>query len=318
MTILKKTLAVGAGVAVAVGASAFGQNPAPAPASSAQATLQVPGSLDWHEQSDLSAKREGVINSIEFQVGMHVEKDMEVGRLYDEIAQLTVTKQKIIAESVGQTTEAKAKKQLASANLARLLMLQRMREGYVSKEEVDKAVAEVNVADALIISAEEKSKVDNAEYRLAEQALADHSIRAPFAGIVIERYKNPGEAVRANEPVVRLGKTDRFRFVAWVPLEAAQRIHANDVVEFHPEVEGANLPIEQQVFTGKISSISREVSTVHHTEARVLAEIDNPPNPDHPENELFQGMTGFVVIKLSGQQPARVGVANQKPSPKAR
>ncbi len=213
--------------------------------------------------------------------------------------------------------EAKAKKQLASANLARLLRLQRMREGYVSKDEVDKAVAEVNVADALIISAEEKSKVDEAEYKLAQQTLDDHALQAPFGGIVIERYKNPGEAVRANEPVIRLGKTDRFRFVAWVPLESAQRIHANDLVEFHPEVEGANLPIEQQVFQGRITSISREVSTVHHTEARILAEIENPPNDEHPEMELFQGMTGFVVVKLSGRPATQVGSAGQ-PAPKAR
>ncbi len=274
----------------------------------------MPGSLDWHEQSDLSAKREGVIRSIEFQVGMRVDKDIEVGRLYDEIATLTVAKQKIIADSQGQLMEAKAKKQLASANLARLLRLQRMREGYVSKDEVDKAVAEVNVADALIISADEKGQVDNAEYNLAVQTLDDHGIHAPFAGIVIERYKNPGEAVRANEPVIRLGKTERFRFVAWVPLESGQRIHAADLVEFHPEVDGANLPIENQVFTGRITSISREVSTVHHTEARILAEIDNPPNPEHPEMELFQGMGGFVVVHLSNPQ-TRVGAASKPTAP---
>ncbi|HEU5118909.1 MAG TPA: HlyD family efflux transporter periplasmic adaptor subunit, partial [Isosphaeraceae bacterium] len=230
MSILKKSLALSTGLAVAVGASAFAQGPAPAPApaSSSQATLQVPGSLDWHEQSDLSAKREGVLKEIEYQVGMRVDQGQQIGRLYDEIAALTVEKQRLIAESKGQLMEAKAKKQLASANLARLLRLQRMREGYVSKDEVDKAVAEVNVADALIISAEEKGKVDEAEYKLAEQALDDHALLAPFGGIVIERYKNPGEAVRANEPVIRLGKTDRFRFVAWVPLESAQRIHTND------------------------------------------------------------------------------------------
>lgn len=315
MLMLKKSL----GMAVAVGALAFAQGPAQAQApaqSSAQATLQVPGSLDWHEQSDLSAKREGVIKNIEFQVGMRVEKDAEIGRLYDEIAVLTVKKQHLIAEGQGQLKEAQAKKQLAYAKLARLMRLNQMNEKYISKDEIDTAAAEVNVADALIISAKEKQEIDTAEYELAQQALADHSIRAPFGGIIIERYKNPGEAVRANEPVVRLGKTDRFRFVAWVPLESAQRIHANDIVEFHPEVDGAELPIEREVFSGKITSISREVSTVHHTEARILAEIDNPPNPDHPEMELFQGMTGFVVIHLSGPQHARV--SSTQPAPKAR
>lgn len=319
MPILKKSLAVSAGLAIAVGASAFAQKPAPArrsvaPATSAQATIQVPGTLDWHEQSDLSAKREGVLQSIEYQVGMKVEKDAEIGRLYDEIARLTVEKQRLQAQAQGQILEAQAKKQLAGANLARQLRLQRMNDQFVSKDEIDKAVAEVKVAEALIKSAEEKQQIDNAEYNLAEQALEDHSLKAPFAGIVIERYKNPGESVRANEPVIRLGKTERFRFIAWVPLESTQRIHENDLVEFHPEIEGANLAIEQQAFNGRITSISREVSTVHHTEARIFAEIDNPPNPDRPDLELSQGMSGFVTIHLSGQHP-RVGSAKPAAAP---
>ncbi len=305
MPLNPKFAMLAAGVVAAFSAASLAQGPrsAPVPSSESSNTLVVAGTLDWLERSDVSALREGVIKQIEFQVGMRVQSGQEIGSLHDEMARLTVEKQKIVAESNGTIAKAKAQKQLATATLARLQRLDKIRKGYVSEDEMAKAEAEVNVADAMIQEAMEKQAADKADYDLALRTLEEHRVLAPFTGIITERMKNPGEAVRANEAVVRLGKTDKFRFVGWVPLESAQRIREGDLIQFHPTVEGSDLPIERKVFTGKISSVSREVSTVRNTEARVLAEIDNPPDTEHPELELFQGMKGEVTIYLNGSTP---------------
>jgi len=314
MTFSPKLAALSLGVVGALTAATLAQGTARpgsgnGPNNGTPETLVVSGLLDWLEQSDLSARREGVIKNLEFNVGMRVQEGQEIGNLHDEIARLTVTKQRLIAESKGPIEEAKAKRELANANLSRQIILERMKQGLVSREELEKAIAEVKVADAQIVSAQEKQKVDEAEYELAKQVLEDHRIVAPFPGIIVERHKNPEESVRANEPIIRIGKTDRFRFMGWVPLETALKVRRGDAVQFRPMVEGADLPVEHKVFSGEVMAVSRELSTAGKTETYILAEIQNPPDEEHPELELFQGMKGEVTIFLNGAVPGRVAAA---------
>ena len=68
--------------------------------------------------------------------------------------------------------------------------------------------------------------------------LKEHTILAPFDGIVIERLKNPGESVRANEAVVQLGNLDKLRAWAYVPLEYAYRVKEGQIVESSPGSSG--------------------------------------------------------------------------------
>ena len=63
----------------------------------------------------------------------------------------------------------------------------------------------------MINEAKEQRELAKAELDLAKQALEEHTIIAPFDGIVIKRMKNPGESVRANEAVVQLGNLDKLR-----------------------------------------------------------------------------------------------------------
>ncbi len=297
------TLAAGVVAALTAAALAQGQAPAGRNAQAPATTLVVSGQLDWLEESDLSTKREGVIKALEPKVGMRVESGQVIGYLHDEIAKLGVTKQKLVADSVGPLAEAKAKRQLAMTNLARLQRLERMKTGFVSQDEMDKAIAEVNVADAQIQMAQEKMAVDKAEYDLAVQALEDHKLVAPFTGTVIERHMNPGESVRANEAVLKIGKTDNYRFIGWAPLESALQARVGDIVQFRPVVDGSDLPVEHRVYEGKVTAISPELSTTGKTETYILAEIQNPPQPQQPELELRQGLKGEITIFLNGAAP---------------
>ena len=125
-----------------------------------------------------------------------------------------------------------------------------------------------------------KKRVDEADLEIAKASLDHHSIKAPFTGVIIERLKNPGEAIRANEPVVRMGKTDAFQFVGWMPLEYVENVRVGDVVQFRPVIDGAKLSVQK-------------------TEIRVFAEVINPPQPEHPERELFEGIQGDLSIMLA-------------------
>src|SRR5262249_43218693 len=149
--------------------------------------------IDWIEISSVAALHEGVIESMELQIGKEATKGMAIGKLYDEIAKLTVAKAQVAVKSTATQEKAEAQKELAVAIVATSKRLNARRPGMVSEEEMRKNEAEVKVAEAMRNEAIEKRKLDKAEFDLAKQAQDEHIIRAPFAGVVIERIKNPGE-----------------------------------------------------------------------------------------------------------------------------
>ena len=80
------------------------------------------------------------------------------------------------------------------------------------------------VTEAMIQEAKENQLVAVADLDLAKNTLAEHTILAPFSGVIMKRLKNPGESVKANEPVIELGNLDKLRVFAFVPLETSFRL----------------------------------------------------------------------------------------------
>jgi multidrug efflux pump subunit AcrA (membrane-fusion protein) len=305
-------LAAGLVAALALAASAQ-QRPARSPGE----TLVVPGNLDWLEKSDVSALREGVIEQIEFQVGDRVEANKQIGNLHQRLAELAVKKARVAAEGLGTLKKAQAQKVLAQQQMAILMNIREKDPRNVTYEEMRKAEAEVAVAVAMEQEAKDNIDLAKAELEINEQTLHEHTIYSPpFTGYVTDRMKNPNESVRASEPVLRIGRIDKLRFHGFLPFESASRVRVGDTVEFRPIIDEAELPIEKKRFTGKVKATSREVSVVGRTEVQVLAEIDNPEDPDRPGMELLAGMKGELTISLASAGNA--GAVTQRTPPPTR
>lgn len=304
----KKAAALAAGAMTALSLVSLAQDQG-APTASADRGRQivVGGHIDWVEKSDVSALKEGVLENIEFGIGRVVKKGQEIGKLHSEIAELTEAKAKLAAANVGEVRKAEAQVKVTRSAMARILRLKAKGPGNVSIDDEEKAAAELTVSEANLTSAKEQQGLAKADHDLALQALKEHRIIAPFDGVITDKMKSPGEAVRANEAVVRLGRTDTLRFVGWVPLETAVRIKGNEIIDVRPVIDGAELKVEDLKFRGNLTSVSHELNTVRATEVQVIGEIKNPPNPEHPELELRQGMRAEMTIYLDGA-PAKVAV----------
>ena len=311
MSFPKKPAAMAAGLIAAFSLASLAQDPSDAAQRGSAAgprQIVVGGSIDWVERSDVAALKEGVLESIEFSQGRTVTKGEVLGKLHAEMAELTVAKAKLAAENMGEITKAEAQLELARTTLARNIMLDRRSPGSVSEEDKAKAVAEVKVAEALTLLAGEQKKLAKADLDLAERSLQEHFIIAPFDGVITDKMKHDGESVRSNEPVVRIGRIDKMRFVGWIPLETVVRLKGNEVIDVRPVIDGAKLAIEDRMFRGNLKSISREMNTVRSNDVMVVGEIDNPPSDGRPELELRQGMKAEMTIYLDGA-PAKVAVA---------
>jgi len=293
----KKAAALAAGFIAALSVATVAQNTNPA-ARSAETLVIDDATVDWIEKSDVAALREGVIDRMELQIGMPVQRGKPIGYLHAEIAELTVHKAELAVKNTATEEKARAQQELALTVVATNKRLNERRPGLVSIEEQRKAEAEVKVATAMINEAVEKRAMDRAEDALARRALDEHTITAPFDGIVIERMKNPGESVRANEAVVRLGNLSKLRAFAYIPLDYAYRVKEGQIVEIQPRISGARavaVPIEQKRFRGKITFVDPQIQPVAETAVRIYAECDNR------EFELRPGLKATMTIFLNSE-----------------
>src|SRR5262249_24796943 len=148
MPISKKALALAAGFIAALSLASLGQNPLPS-ARGTETLVVADVTIDWIEISSVAALHEGVIESMELQLGKEATKGMAIGKLYDEIAKLTVAKAQVAVKSTATQEKAEAQKELAVAIVATSKRLNARRPGMVSEEEMRKNEAEVKVAEAM-------------------------------------------------------------------------------------------------------------------------------------------------------------------------
>jgi RND family efflux transporter MFP subunit len=301
MTFSSKTAAMAAGFAAVLTVMAFrGQTIAQAPRGDSGTLVVDDATVDWIERSNVAALREGVIERMELEIGDPVAKDGVIGQLHSEIADLTVKKALVAVNSIGPKERAKAQEELSLAVVARNIRLNERIKGAVSIEEVQKAEAELKVSRAMKVEADEKYQLDKAELDLARRTLEEHTIRAPFEGVVIERMKHPGESVRANEAVVMLGNLNKLRAYAYIPLQYAYRVKEGQIVEIQPKLAGggggnAPLAIEQKRVRGKITFVDPQIQPVAETAVRIFAEFENK------ERELSPGLKGTLTIYLGSE-----------------
>jgi HlyD family secretion protein len=188
------------------------------------------------ERVDIAAKRPGRVSEIRVREGDLVEKGAEVARLDvdDLLAQLASAKAE--ARRAGETIgKAKAELGMRKAELKlREVVLKRgleLSSGVVSQTEIDRRVAERDVAQAAVLGAEAgiadaEAARDAAEaaVRQIEVAIEDMTLHAPVAGRVEYRLVQPGEVIGAGGRVVTLLDLSDVVMTIFLPTSAVGRV----------------------------------------------------------------------------------------------
>ena len=149
------------------------------------------------------------------------------------------------------------------------------RETAISGEELQQRKSLVDVAAARYESAlhgvnESLAQlgVRRAELGLARQVLLDAEIRAPFAGVIEQRYVAPGAYVQVGQPVVALVKVNPWRFRACVPEREAVAVRLGQRVSIR--IEGEQHELDAMIArispSVELSSRSLTVEAVQPTE----------------------------------------------------
>ncbi|HET6655903.1 MAG TPA: efflux RND transporter periplasmic adaptor subunit [Gammaproteobacteria bacterium] len=163
-------------------------------AGNAGSVLNASGYVVAEMETTVSSQVTGMIEKVLVTEGMKVDKGQVLAYLDDAQARAQVAN----AESAlraSQAAVAKAKAVLAQDRLT-LERTQKMAAQHLtSRASLDQAKSTVNIDQAALKQAEAQVAVAEASLRTAQIRLGFTVIRAPFKGVVTEKYAHPGEMI---------------------------------------------------------------------------------------------------------------------------
>lgn len=192
---------------------------------------QWDGVIEAVQQADLTAQTAGRVGTVFVDVNDAVQPNQLLLRLTG------IEQQAGANAALAQVAAVKAQALEAESTYRRYAGL--AEKQFVSKQQLDQALAARNAARAQVLAAEAQ----------AAQAMQQNDytqVRAPFAGIVSERLVEPGESVTMGQPLLRVFNPAQLRIQVQVPQRVA------DVLRQNPEADitlddGVTLPAEQVV-----------------------------------------------------------------------
>lgn len=202
-------------------------------------------------------------------------------------------------EKTALVRQARAVHEQARRSRERLSSLHQ--DGILSKSELDQADADFRVAEARVQEALEEVRSRQAlvgerraAFRLAEQQLADATLRAPFDGVVRERHLSIGAYLPVGAPVATIVRVHPLRLRLAVPEREAGSVRAGQAVRLRMEGDGQ---AEKMAAEGTLVRLSPAVD--EHTRTRLVeAEV---PNED---GALRPGAFASAEIVVEAEQPA--------------
>src|SRR5262245_42282652 len=173
-----------------------------------------------------------------------------------------------------------------------------------SQSRLDEAETELRQSRARLEAAE-------AQRGLAERAVRDASVRAPFAGLLARRYVSVGDFVNAGQPLFDLIALDPIEVEFHLTERDSGRVSLGDRVEVHVT------PFPEETFLATVHVVSPRIDPATRT-LRVKARLDNTAGrlrpglfaradlgvaeradvPMLPEEAVLQRSDGAVVFVL--------------------
>lgn len=210
----------------------------------------------------------GVIDQIVVERGDVVQTGQVLARLSSGVERASMAVAESRARADAEVKAAEAAADLARNKLERARDL--VKEKFISSQALEQAQAEWRVADQRAQQARDARDVAQREWQLSAAQLGQRFIRAPFDGIVVERYRTQGERIE-REPVVKLAKIDPLRIEAIVPATLFGSIRTGQLAQVTPQL--------QQFGTLKatVTLVDRVIDAASNS-FRVRLSL---PNPEH-------------------------------------
>jgi membrane fusion protein (multidrug efflux system) len=215
--------------------------------------IEVPGQLVAKNRAEIAAEVAGQITGITLDEGRAAKEG-------DEVLTIDPARRALERDRAGAgADQARAQMREQEREFARVTKLRGQK--VASQTQLDAAETEQTLARSRLRAAE-------AELGVAERALRDATVRAPFAGMIAQRFVSRGEYVSPGQKL--------FELVSLDPIEIEFRLIEADSSRVAPEQKVALrvAPYPDVVFEGLVTVISPVIDEQSRT-LRVKAQVDN-------------------------------------------
>ena len=268
--------------------------------------IRVSGTLTAQEDAQVAAEVAGRIVATPVERGSRVDANSELIRIAAAEgeaqaaeaqanaaqieARLGVTGNETFAvERVPEVANARATLQLARTELERAQQLYKQQllsqsEFDQKKAQTDSAERQYDVARNGAAQQYQALLAARARVTMAQKALADTTVRSPFAGVVGERFVSVGDYVTRGTKVASVMRVDPLRVELTVPEQFVSAVATGRAVTF--EVDS----YPGETFTGQVRYVSPSLAA----ETRALMIEAVVPNP---ESRLKPGFFATAQIE---------------------
>ena len=234
------------------------------------------GKLEADKQSNLSTRIMGQISKIHVKPGQKVSKDQLLIQIRNQDilakkAQVEASKVEVTSAYESAAKDMKRYEALHASNSASDKEMEDMRTRYqMTKAQLD-AVKQM-----------EKEVDENMRYA---------SIRAPYSGIVTNRFVEEGDLANPGMPLLSMESKSQWKVIARIPEANIANINLNDKVKVH-------FKAAEKDFEGQIIEINpSNTNTGNQYEAKILVTI-----PEGCTAKLYSGMYADVLFEYGTQQ----------------
>ena len=239
------------------------QPPAAAPALTPSALLAC--LIQPTRVADIGSPVIGVIESVEVERGDAVRKGQVVARLRADVERANSNVVRSRADSEADLRGAIASQDLAQQKLDRSRSL--AKQNFVSGQAVEQADAEFRVARERVSQAREQLGTNAREVSSVQAQVAQRVLRAPFDGVITERYLNPGERVE-DKPLLKIAVIDQLRVEVVASSAVFGSLQLGQELSVQPELVGV------AARRARISQIDRVLEPASNT-FRLRLELPN-------------------------------------------
>jgi RND family efflux transporter MFP subunit len=197
---------------------------------------------------ELSPAEPGILGKLFVEEGDAVRAGETVATLDARVLEINVKIARQAMQSRGRVKAARAEYELKAERLEKLKALKT--QGYAFQDELKRAEADAEVADANRLAAEEQAAVDALQFEKAQAELELRTLKSPIDGVVAKVHLEEREFVSApNSVVLTVVQLNPLRIVFPLPTAAAVRLRKDQTVTVRfPELD--------QDATGKIEIVS--------------------------------------------------------------
>ena len=212
---------------------------------------------------------EGIVHHVGFDRGTVVQKGTVLAVLESSVERHVVA---IAALRAEQESAIKANEVRVSFGARRFQRTDDLyKKNLVPLKELDEAETAKILAEYDLADAKDNKTLAGLEYSRARAALELRTIRSPLTGVVVERFRHPGELAARDYPIAKIVQLDPLRVEVFAPIALLGKIGVGQRAVVVPEV-----PINRPL-TASVTVVDPVIDAASGTFG-IRLEVPNPGN----------------------------------------